>query len=184
MGRFYTVYQYHLSPLDELNWKKRGIVRSSDTLEVKSNTKALIIGLGGMGVSTVRQLQKKLTKQLSKYPSGNIELLYLDASAAELFENGTSDTSQIHDTLLLYNEKISEMTGMSESELPDAARSILPPKGASFIPKLCGDGANQMRLAGRIAIMENSLYEALTDILNEKIRNLRVPDNNAYRPKR
>ncbi len=172
MQRSYSRPRIDLSGLNSLSIDNVGIMRSGDTAEVKSGTNALIIGLGGMGLSTVKQLQKKLSKQLLKFPTRHIAFLCIDASASDLFRSGMSEESQAEDTFLLYNDKISEMMRMREDELPDAAKSIWPPKSAHFSPDLCGEGANQIRLAGRLSIMESSVYEALMHKLHEKIRSL------------
>ena len=65
-SQYYALNPYQMSELNELSSSQLGSVKlmaSQDHSPVSSSSKLLVVGIGGMGGSSVAHLKKKLMRQ-------------------------------------------------------------------------------------------------------------------------
>ena len=83
---YYVLKESELGELNELSASSLGVVQKDSGTAMNPNSRTLVIGLGGMGLSTVYNLKKTLEERIGKIPdsSTDIKFLSIDTSKADL----------------------------------------------------------------------------------------------------
>ena len=176
---YYVLKESELDELNELSSSALGVVQKDSGTAMNPNARVLVIGLGGMGLRTVYELKKNLEDRIGKIPdsSSSIRFLAIDTSRTELTQMVSTGVLSNKEVFLLHNENISSEIKMSLSNenrkrVSRAVESALPPPSARFNPTLSGQGANQIRLAGRLSLMESGIFQELTSRIRDAINGL------------
>ena len=176
---YYVLKDTELSELDELHSSALGVIQKDSGTAMNPNSRTLVIGLGGMGLTTVHQLKKTLEDRIGKIPdsSTDIKFLSIDTSKTDLGQKVESGVLSEKEVFHLYNERIGieirrSLRADSRGLVSRSVESILPPIAANFNPTLSGQGANQIRLAGRLSLMEPDIFGALYNRISEAVKGL------------
>lgn len=172
MPHYYTLSENELRELNELSVDSLGVVRKNSATAMSGTAKVLVIGLGGMGLASVWNLKKALLERVGKLRETDIRFLAIDTDRSDIANKVSTGILSETETFLLFNKSIGTMMNLPESLRPMAIRSIWPPKSASFNPTLSGEGANQVRLAGRLSLMDSDAYQGIRNRLREAISGL------------
>lgn len=176
---YYVLKETELNELNELSASSLGVVQKDSGTAMNPNSRTLVIGLGGMGLSTVYNLKKTLEERIGKIPdsSTDIKFLSIDTSKADLKQRVESGVLSEKEIFPLHNDKIAieikrALNQDSRHLISRSVETILPPPSANFNPTLKGEGANQIRLAGRLSLMEPDIFQSLYTRITDAIKGL------------
>ena len=186
---YYVLNDTKLSELSELSASSLGVIQKNSGTAMNPNARTLVIGLGGMGLATVYELKKTLEERIGKIPdnSPDIKFLAIDTSKTELNLRVESGVLSEQEVFHLYNDHIGlemrrSLDPNQRALVSKPIENIIPPIAMNFNPGLAGSGANQVRLAGRLSLMEpdifvqlyNRIKSAITALSDFTSRNLEV----------
>lgn len=172
MQHYYALTENEMRELNELSIDSLGVVRKNSATAMSGTAKVLVIGLGGMGLASVWNLKKALLERVGKLRDTDIRFLAIDTDRNDISNKVATGILSESETFLLYNKTIGAIMSLPESLRPASIRSIWPPKSASFNPTLTGEGANQVRLSGRLSLMDSDAYQGIRSRLREAISGL------------
>ncbi|MCL2016751.1 MAG: tubulin-like doman-containing protein [Defluviitaleaceae bacterium] len=158
-----------MKELNVLSSSNLGIVSKNSNSYLREDSKALIIGLGGMGQETVCRLKKTLTKNIGTLDPNRIQFLILDTAANELTDRLSESEIDETEFIKLHSDQLSTLFNSREF-IPQEIKDIIKD---DFRAKLDGRGANQVRLAGRLTASEPSVFRLISEKLNSCISSLR-----------
>lgn len=158
-----------MKELKVLSSNNLGIVNKNSSAYLREDSKALIIGLGGMGQEAVCRLKKTLTKNIGTLDSNRIQFLVLDTAANELTDRLSEGEIDESEFIKLHSDTMQTMFDKREY-MDQAIKDIIKD---DFQAKLDGRGANQVRLAGRLTASEPAVFRLISEKLTSCIISLR-----------
>ncbi len=173
MAQLYTLTESDLRELNELHTGSLGVVRKDSATAMSNTSRVLVIGLGGMGLETVFKLKKMLIERVGELRPTDIQFLAIDTDRGDLQKKKDTGILTDDETVHLFNASIGATMKLPKELIPKAIKSILPPPSAMFNPTLDGNGANQVRLAGRLSLMDSDAYNKIFASIQTAIQNLR-----------
>ena len=177
---YYVLNETSLQELNELRSNDGGVIKKDSGTAMNPNARILVIGLGGVGLRTVYELKKTLEGRIGKIPSDSqdIKFLAIDTDKADLTLKCQDGVLSEEETFLLYNEKLTtEINHLRKNQIEHvspAVSKIYPPYSTGFDPNLRGMGANQIRLAGRLSLLDSDRFGELTRRLRGVVSDLRT----------
>ena len=172
MPSLYTLSEGELRELNELSVDSMGVVRKDSATAMSETSKILVVGLGGMGLSTVHELKKRLVNRIGKLRSSDIQFLAFDTSEEDIGSKRDSGPLTMEETRLLMSPSLASIMTQREDLRPPAFRAPMPPKNSGYNPTFDGQGAGQVRLTGRLSLMDSSTYQGIIDDVKRCITNL------------
>jgi hypothetical protein len=176
---YYVLKESELDELNELSSSALGVIQKDSGTAMNPTARVLVIGLGGMGLRTVYELKKTLEDRIGKISdsSSHIRFLAIDTSKTELTQMVGTGVLSNKEVFLLHNDKIGaeikkSLNPETRKLVSRSVESALPPPTAKFNPTLSGQGANQVRLAGRLSLMESGIFQELTTRIRDAIKGL------------
>ncbi len=163
-------YNYYsenaLNELNELSANSLGIIQKEGGFTGNHTSRILVIGLGGMGLKTVLRLKRELNDRLGEIDSGFLRLLSIDTDG--------KDREKALESGLLSSEEIPLLDNTSVGNALEALKAFRPRPIGSIIPDgftqaLDGNGANQVRLAGRLTVMDLNLFSTIYNSIKRSI---------------
>lgn len=172
MPSLYTLSEGDLRELNELSVDSMGVVRKDSATAMSETSKILVVGLGGMGLSTVHELKKRLVNRIGKLNSSDIQFLAFDTSEEDIQSKRNSGPLTLQETRLLMSPSLASIMTQREDLRPPAFRAPMPPKNSGYNPTFAGQGAGQVRLTGRLSLMDSSTYQSTVDAIKHCITTL------------
>jgi len=172
MAHYYTLNETSMRELEELSVDALGVVRKNSATAMSDTSKILVVGLGGMGLSTVHELKKTLISRIGKLRESDIQFLAFDTSEEDISSKRNAGPLTIAETRLLISPSLASIMDQSEELRPNAFRDPMPPKAAGYNPTFDGQGAGQVRLTGRLSIMDTNTYHDIIEDLKNAITRL------------
>ncbi len=169
----YVLNSEQLRELDELKSNSLGVVEKNSAAAMSETARTLVVGLGGMGLSTVYQLKYTLLERIGALDEKDIRFLAIDTSRTDLNKTIDSGVLTEVETQLVYNPNLGTILKQPESIRPLAINNVMPPPEAGFRPDLAGEGAGQKRLSGRLSLMDMDTYSVLYSKIKNFISGLR-----------
>ena len=156
--------------LDSLKSSKLGIMTKSGDTAMSSTSRNVVIGLGGMGLATVTRLKRELRERVGIIDDTKIRFLAIDTSKDDLNLQRNDSLFKADEELPLFdNSAVTEMLRQDYKYRPSAVNAMIP---EGFCPELSGDGANQVRMAGRLSLMEISMFQNIYAAIKNAISKL------------
>lgn len=172
MPSLFTLSEGELKELNELSVDSVGVVRKDSATAMSDTSKILVVGLGGMGLATVHELKKRLINRIGKLRSSDIQFLAFDTSEEDIGSKRDSGPLTIEETRLLMSPSLASIMTQQEHLRPPAFRDPMPPKNSGYNPTFDGQGAGQVRLTGRLSLMDSSTYQDTVEAIKNAIKNL------------
>ncbi len=171
---YYVMKETDLKELNELRLSDFGVVQKDSGAAMKPNSRILVIGLGGMGLRTVFELKSAMGARIGKISdtSTDIRFLAIDTDNDDINKYQSTGILSAKETFHLFNEKLGAVMALPENLVPASIKTILPPKSKSFNPVLEGAGAGQVRLAGRLSLMDPDIFQKLCTRIKDAITGL------------
>ncbi len=151
--------------LGDLSNKKGGVLEKPP-IQLRTDTKVLVVSIGGMGTRTLIRLKKELTKKVGQIDDREMRFLAVDTAYTELRrarEDGELTSNEVCE--LTTNVSIPGVITPDSEFAPLSLCKIVPKQG--FVPDLA---PKHNRLVGRIAAINNINRDKLTrqieDIIN------------------
>lgn len=167
MPQLYNLSKNDMKELTELGVGRLGVVRKNYANAMSDTSKILVVGLGGMGLSSVHELKKTLIGRIGTLREADIQFLAFDTSEEDLSSRRNAGPLTIAETCLLHSPSLAGIMRQQEHLRPIAFRDPMPPQNSGFNPTFSGQGAGQVRLTGRLTIMDNNTYnDVVTDLKN------------------
>lgn len=173
MPHFYTLTEQDLRGLDDLRIEKRGVVRKNGAATMNTTANVLVVGLGGIGIDTVCRLKNALRERVGELHDDEIRFLAVDTDMNCLLKWTDYGPLRQQEAFHLFNSGIGAISAAPEHCRPAAMQQIWPHKRDNFGFVLSGMGANQVRLASRVSLMEPNLYQNLCGKLREAISGMK-----------
>ena len=85
----YVLNSEQLRELDELKSNSLGVVEKNSAAAMSETARTLVVGLGGMGLSTVYQLKYTLLERIGALDEKDIRFLAIDTSRMHIFDKDT-----------------------------------------------------------------------------------------------
>lgn len=153
---------------DHVQWKRlltesQGILPGRPSIPLREHVNTLVIGLGGMGLTTICQLKQILQERSREQLNGHIRFLAVDTDRSDLHNRIRDAQLCPNEAFLLYNDALADMVRNPE-KMSMLMKSIWPPqldKSPTLRHSLTGNGACQVRLLGRLSLMEETLFRDL-----------------------
>ncbi len=155
--------------LDNLKSSKLGIAVKSGDTAMSETSRSVVIGLGGVGLLTVTGLKKELRERVGAIDDTKIRFLAIDTSKDEIMHYREDDLFKPEELPLFDNSAVTAMLKQEPQYRPSAVNAMIP---VDFCPELTGTGANQIRMAGRLSLMEISMFQAITGAISTAISQL------------
>ena len=172
MPSVFTLSEGELKELNELSVDSVGVVRKDSATAMSDTSKILVVGLGGMGLATVHELKKRLINRIGKLRSSDIQFLAFDTSEEDIGSKRDSGPLTIEETRLLMSPSLASIMTQQEHLRPPAFRDPMSPKNSGYNPTFDGQGAGQVRLTGRLSLMDSSTYQDTVEAIKNAIKNL------------
>lgn len=172
MPSLFTLSEGELRELNELSVESIGVVRKDSATAMSDTSKILVVGLGGMGLSTVHELKKRLVNRIGKLRSSDIQFLAFDTSEKDIESKRASGPLTMEETRLLMSPSLAQIMTQREDLRPLAFRAPMPPKNSGYNPTFAGQGAGQVRLTGRLSLMDSNTYQNVVTDIKRCISNL------------
>lgn len=159
-----VLYTTQLNELDELGINAKGTLRNPGDHK-GGMSKTLIIGLGGMGLRTLRNLKKELLVKFSTINGNGLRFLSIDTDKIDcqyVIDEGVLNEEDV----LNIDFRLAQIFNHDEDEIPAAIRAIIPNhyKAIFFDRSVCAS-----RLIGRIALMETNVFNTICERLKSAI---------------
>jgi hypothetical protein len=161
--------QQKLKELDTLSSRNLGITDKKSSTYLRTDSRTLIIGLGGMGQETVCRLKQTLTKRIGRLSPNMIQFLVLDTAANELEMRLKENELQESEVVRMHAKTLETMFEQPTFMPPDI-KAIIPP---NYTPTLRGNGAGQYRLSGKLTMYEPSVFNSLTQRIGDAVARLK-----------
>ncbi len=155
--------------LDNLKSSKLGVAVKSGDTAMSETSRSVVIGLGGMGLATVTRLKRELRERVGTIDETKIRFLAIDTSKDDINLQRSDDLFKPEELPLFDNSAVTAMLKQEPQYRPSAVNAMIP---TDFCPELSGDGANQLRMAGRLSLMEISMFQAITGAISNAISQL------------
>lgn len=155
--------------LDNLKSNKLGITVKSGDTAMSETSRNVVIGLGGMGLATVTRLKRQLRERVGNIDETKIRFLAIDTSKDDVNLQRNDDLFKPEELPLFDNSAVTSMLRQEPQYRPSAVNAMIP---SDFCPELNGDGANQIRMAGRLSLMEIGMFQAITSSISSAISQL------------
>ncbi len=159
-----------LNELKELDVNSMGVIEKEGGFTGNHTSRILVIGLGGMGLKTTLRLKRELNDRLGKIDPGFLSVLSLDTDKEDrekAIKSGLLTTTEIP---LLDNSAVGSILAAKNEFRPKPIGSIIP---EGFTQALTGIGANQVRLAGRLTVMDLNLFGDIYNSIRNAISHLK-----------
>ena len=127
--------------------------RRQGTMKVNKNNRTILIGMGGSGVKALNRIKHVLRTRMEPGWNRYVAFLAIDTDDNELKHAGELDPiEKLNTTKQGVNARFSD-----RNSFPAAAQQFMPdghpdPNGAVPVGNLYSDGANRMRLVGKIKL--------------------------------
>ncbi len=167
MPKFLT--ENALEELNELSTNSIGILTKQDGFNSKHTSRILVIGLGGMGLKTMVRLKKELNERVGAIDSSILRILSIDTDKDDRTKAIQSGILSADEIPFLDNGGISGALAAVPEYRPKPISDIIPD---GFRQALSGEGANQVRLAGRLTVMDLNLFNSIYNAIKNAISNL------------
>ncbi len=158
-----------LKELRELSANSMGIIQKDGGFVGNHTSRILVIGLGGMGLKTVLKLKRELNDRLGKINPGFLRLLSIDTDKDDREKALQSGILTNEEIPLLNNTDISGALAAEPAFRPQPIGGIIP---EGFKQSLNGTGANQVRMAGRLTVMDLNLFSVIYNSIKRGISQL------------
>lgn len=155
--------------LDNLKSSKLGVTVKSGDTAMSETSRSVVIGLGGMGLSTVTRLKRELRERVGNIDETKIRFLAIDTSKDDINLQRNDDLFKSEELPLFDNSSVTSMLRQEPQYRPSAVNAMIP---TDFCPELTGDGANQIRMAGRLSLMEIGMFQGITSAISGAISQL------------
>ncbi len=159
-----------LGELDELSSTSIGIHAKEGGFDANHTSRILVIGLGGMGLKTMKRLKGELNERVGKIDDSIVRILSLDTDKKERQDVINSRLLTPEEIPYLDNSEIGAALGAVKDFRPKPIDAVIPD---GFQQNLSAEGANQVRLAGRLTVMGLKLFKTICDSISYAISNLR-----------
>ena len=159
-----------LSELEELNSYSIGIHSKEGGFDANHTSRVLVIGLGGMGLKTMKRLKSELNERVGKIDTSIVRILSLDTDKVDREQVINSRLLTPEEVPSLDNSEVGAALGAVKEFRPKPIDAIIPD---GFSQALSGAGANQVRLAGRLTLMGLKIFKTVYDSIEAAIRGLR-----------
>lgn len=162
----YVLNDNSLREIGELNTGRLGMLNKNHGLGANYTSRILVIGLGGMGLKTVLRLKSELLDRVGQISSSYLQFRVIDTDRSDrqkALDSGILTAGEIPD---LNNSSIAAALAAPPDQRPVTIGDIIPP---DFTQALTGEGANQVRLAGRLTVMDLNLFNVIYNTINNAI---------------
>ncbi len=135
--------------LSELSFNSAGVFKKECARNKASNSRIIVIGLGGMGLKTVEKLKKELNMHVCEIDPACLRIIAFDTdkNATTLLTNPETGCFSENEIIHLGNTNVA---GVAAMFLPTPINSIIP---NGFKHTADGHGSGQVRLMGRVSVM-------------------------------
>lgn len=158
-----------LNELNELGINSIGVIKKEGGFDAAYTSRILVIGLGGMGLKTMRRLKKELNDRLGSIDPGFLRILSIDTDRRDR-EAAIKEGFMTGDEIpLIDNTRVAAALAAQKEFRPAPISSIIP---EDFTQALNGNGANQVRLAGRLSVMDLEVFGIIYNAIKESIKGL------------
>ncbi len=159
-----------LGELEELSSTSIGIHAKEGGFDANHTSRILVIGLGGMGLKTMKRLKGELNERVGKIDDSIVRILSLDTDKKERQDVINSRLLTPEEVPFLDNSEVGAALSAVKDFRPKPIDAIIPD---GFQQNLSAEGANQVRLAGRLTVMGLKLFKTIYDSISYAISNLR-----------
>ncbi len=167
MAYFYSESDF--KKLDNLKSSKLGVAIKSGDTAMSETSRSVVIGLGGMGLATVTRLKRALRERVGNIDETKIRFLAIDTSKDDINLQRNDDLFKPEELPLFDNASVTQMLKQEPQYRPNAVNAMIP---SDFCPELSGDGANQIRMAGRLSLMEIGMFQSIISSISNAISEL------------
>lgn len=172
MPQLFTLGQNDLTELDELSVGQMGVVRKNCATAMSDTARILVVGLGGMGLSSVHYLKKALIGRIGSLRDSDIQFLALDTSITDIKGKTEEGPLTMSEVRWMHSGTLAGIMNQQVELRPIAFRDPMPPENSGYNPNFDGQGAGQVRLTGRLTIMDNTTYNDVVNDLKNAITQL------------
>ena len=162
----YILNDSSVKELNELDSKRLGILNKGKGLGSNYTSRILVIGLGGMGLKTVQRLKSELIDRIGQINSSYLQFLSIDTDKIDRQNALTSEVLTPDEIPEMNNSSIAAALGAPPSQRPVTIENIIP---SGFKQALTGEGANQVRLAGRLTVMDINLFNIIYNAIKNAV---------------
>lgn len=159
----YILNDGSVKELSELDSRKLGMLAKNRGVSSNYTSRILVIGLGGMGLKTVQRLKSELVERLGQIDSSYLQFLSIDTDKLDRQKALSAEILTMDEIPEMNNSSIAAALAAPPEQRPVTIENIIP---SGFKQALTGEGANQVRLAGRLTVMDlnlfNNIYNAIS----------------------
>lgn len=159
-----------LKSIRTLRLNQLGVTKRAGDTAMTKTSRNLVIGLGGMGLLTVASLKQELRERVGVIDPTIIRFLCLDTSKDDRNTQLKTGLFTENEIPPLDNSDIKRILEMDVAHRPAYVNDIIP---AGFCPDLKSQGAGQVRLAGRLSLMSNTIFNDIYQSINSAILELK-----------
>ncbi|MBQ5820537.1 MAG: hypothetical protein IIW31_04815, partial [Clostridia bacterium] len=159
MANYYN--DFTLSQLDVLGSGREGILFRDDFAPLDPTVRTLVIGLGGMGVKTLCRLKQTIREKLGRIDEGSLRFLAIDTDGYEREQSLSSGLLTAEEFLFLDGSGLNHAFMLPPDQQPHYLKGILPDAPLPLPMMFHGMGAGQIRLSGRLSLLEANCYGAV-----------------------
>ncbi len=157
--------------LSELSFNSAGVFNKEGAWNNASNSRIIVIGLGGMGLKTVARLKAELNIRVGKIDPACLRIIAFDTdknATTPLTDPETGCFSE-NEIVLLDNTDVATQINGSDDLRPATINSIIP---RGFNHTADGHGSGQVRLMGRACVMNTDIFGKIYDTIKSNISDL------------
>ncbi len=159
-----------LRQLDSLNVDQLGVIERIGSAAMSDTARIVVIGIGGMGLKTLGKLKKELQSRVGKIDRNYIRFLSFDTSIPDRMGAITSGSLSAEEVPALDNNAVQSQLALAVNNQPKYLSGIMP---KSALPAVFnGDGSNQIRMAGRLSLLEGTQYTMIKTAIHNAISGL------------
>lgn len=165
----YVYTEEQLNELNELSLNSIGIIKKEGGFTGAHTSRILVIGLGGMGLKTIGRLKREVTERLGIIDKNYLQFRVFDTDQLDrnkMIQNGSLIADEIP---VLDNTPIQQALQTPVEHRPAEINGVIP---TGFNQSLNGQGANQVRLAGRLTVMDSTLFKTIYNSIESAIKGL------------
>ena len=162
----YALNEKQLEELNEMNSILNGVLTKNIGFGAQTSSRVLVISVGGMGLKTLRRLKREMKARVGNIDGAFIRFLSIDTDNRDrdtAVEEGILDETELP---FLDNTNISTVLEGDPNYRPATVGNIIP---EGFRESLSGQGANQVRLAGRLTLMDSTLFGKIYGAIKDAV---------------
>ncbi|MBQ5792161.1 MAG: hypothetical protein IIW19_05575, partial [Clostridia bacterium] len=169
MPNYYN--ETNLRQLDSLNVDSYGIIDRIGSVAMSDTARVVVIGVGGMGLKTITALKKELQARVGRIDRNYIRFLSIDTSSTEISTATQSGALTKEEAPYLDNSSLGAVFRLPRAQQPSYLSGIMSENALPVTFR--GDGANQIRMAGRLSLLESTTYNGVVTAIRSAISGLK-----------